>query len=73
MSEAEFKAAYIAQFLASYMASRFDRDCANGHAGEPYDHQPVEDAAFLADAAWEQIKAHAEANQSASFNGLFKF
>lgn len=73
MNEADFKSAYIAQFLATHMASRYAADCASGHAGEPYNHQPVEDAAFLADCAWDQIKAHAEASKSVSFNCLFKF
>lgn len=55
MNQAQFKCAYIAQFLASYMASTYERDCQAGHPGKPYDHQPVEDAAFLAECAWEQI------------------
>lgn len=58
MNEKQFKAQYITQFLASYMASTYDRDCQNGHVGEPYNHQPITDAAFLADCAWEQIKNH---------------
>lgn len=60
MDESTFKVAYIAQFLASYMASRYDSDCMTGHPGKPYDHQPIEDAAFLADCAWQQIKARAD-------------
>lgn len=56
MNEKQFKAQYITQFLASYMASTYDRDCQNGHVGEPYNHQPITDAAFLADCAWNQIK-----------------
>lgn len=53
MNELEFKRNYVATFLASYMASRYDSDCANGHIGEPYDHQPIEDAIDLADRAWK--------------------
>lgn len=55
MTEAQFKAAYITQFLASYAASTYGRDCAEGHPGEPYNHQPVEDAEFLANCAWTQL------------------
>jgi hypothetical protein len=51
MTEKQFKDHYVATFLASYMASRYDSDCMNGH---PYNHQPVEDAVFLANKAWEQ-------------------
>ncbi len=59
MNEIEFKAQYITQFLASYMASRYDEDCQSGHKGKPYHHQPVEDAAFLANCAWKSIVEHA--------------
>lgn len=58
MTEKEFKAAYIVQFLASYMATNYERDCQNGHPGKPYDHQPIEDASFLANCAWDQIRNH---------------
>lgn len=68
MNEQQFKAAYIAQFLASYMASRYDQDCQLGHLGAPYDNQPVEDAFFLAECAWTQVLAHAEANKAGLFN-----
>lgn len=70
MDESTFKAAYIAQFLASYMASRYDSDCMDGHQGKPYDHQPVEDAVFLADCAWQQIEDRA--NERA-ISSIFKF
>jgi hypothetical protein len=58
MNEQQFKASYITQFLASYMASTYDFDCQNGHPGEPYNHQPIEDASFLADCAWNQLREH---------------
>lgn len=51
--ETEFKATYIATFLASYMAGRYDDDCMNGTHGT---RQPVEDANFLANEAWEEVK-----------------
>lgn len=56
LSEVEFKTTYIATFLATYMAVNYERDCMNGHPGEPYMHQPVEDASFNANCAWESIK-----------------
>lgn len=54
MNKKQFITHYIATFLASYMASRYDSDCQNGHPNEPYNNQPVEDATFLAEKAWEQ-------------------
>ena len=58
MNEVAFKAQYVTQFLAAYMAQTYERDCQNGHQGKPYDNQPVEDAHFLAKCAWEQIVKH---------------
>lgn len=55
--EAEFKSVYIATFLASYMAGRYERDCMEGHIREAYMNQPVEDASFNANCAWESIQA----------------
>jgi len=57
MDEKQFKDHYVATFLASYMASRYDEDCMNGHPGKPYDHQPISDAIFLAQCAWDQLQA----------------
>jgi hypothetical protein len=56
LSEVEFKSAYIATFLATYMAVNYERDCANGQRGEPYENQPVEDANFCANCAWQSIQ-----------------
>jgi hypothetical protein len=53
LTEASFKATYVATFLGSYMAGRYDKDCMNGHKGQPYAHQPVEDATFCANEAWK--------------------
>ena len=50
----QFNRQYVVTFLASYMASRYDSDCMNGHPNEPYNHQPVADAIFLAECAWQQ-------------------
>lgn len=55
--EKEFKRQYVVTFLASYMAGNYDSDCMNGHPNEPYNHQPVEDAIFLANCAWQQYQA----------------
>lgn len=54
MNKKQFISQYICTFLATYMAGRYDDDCMNGHPNEPYNHQPVEDARFLAEKAWEQ-------------------
>jgi hypothetical protein len=56
LREAIFKSTYIATFLATYMAGRYDNDCANGHPGSAYLHQPVEDASFNANCAWNTIQ-----------------
>lgn len=56
LDEATFKATYIATFLGSYMAGRHEKDCIEGHIGEPYKHQPVEDASFCANCAWDLIQ-----------------
>jgi len=56
MNEEQFIQTYIATFLASYMAQRYERDCAAGHPGEPYNHQPIEDARHLAKCAWKQLQ-----------------
>ena len=59
LDETIFKSTYMATFLASYMAGRYDNDCARGHeltSGErTWNVQPVEDAQFLADVTWEKI------------------
>ena len=72
MTELEFKTTYITQFLATYMAKRYDDDCLNGHIGKPYDNQPIEDAEFLASCAWEQLKKHTQELRSIPDN-YFKF
>lgn len=51
-----FKTAYMAQFLATYMAINYDNDCMDGHERNRHDNQPVEDASYLANLAWEQIQ-----------------
>lgn len=56
MDEAVFKTAYIANFMATYMAVNYDRHCMEGHKGEPYKHQPYEDARFNANCAWDTIQ-----------------
>jgi hypothetical protein len=56
LREADFKTQYIATFLASYSAWRYERDCQEGHPGQHYANQPVEDANHLANKAWDSIK-----------------
>ena len=56
LKEGTFKTRYIAAFLGAYMATRYERDCMEGHIGQPYANQPVEDANHLANEAWETIK-----------------
>lgn len=72
MTEADFKAMYVTQFLATYMATRYDQDCLEGHVGKPCNHQPVSDAVFLANCAWDQIKTHVEDNISITAPQLFQ-
>lgn len=72
MNEQQFKAAYITNFLSSYMAGRYDDDCMNGHPNQPYNHQPIEDAKFLADKAWKQLEHHTKELQTVPDN-LFVF
>jgi hypothetical protein len=72
MTKVEFKANYITQFLASYMASRYDFDCQNGHPNKPYDNQPIEDASFLAECAWNQLQKHTQEIRSIPDN-IFNF
>lgn len=55
LKEVDFKTTYIATFLASYMAGRYERDCSNGHRGDPAENQPIEDANYLANEAWKSI------------------
>lgn len=55
LKETEFKTQYIATFLASYSAWRYERDCMEGHPGKHYANQPVEDANHLANEAWKNI------------------
>ncbi len=72
MDEIQFKTTYIANFLSSYMAGRYDDDCMNGHPNKPYNHQPIEDAHFLAEKAWEQLQKHTQELRSIPDN-LFNF
>lgn len=55
MDRETFVMQYMAAFLGAYMANRYQEDCARGHEGDPHEHQPVEDAEFLANSAWRSI------------------
>lgn len=54
MDKQTFITQYIASFLASYAAFRYDHNCSYGKKN----HHPVEDAKFLAEEAWEQLQLH---------------
>lgn len=58
LDEVAFKTTYIATFLAARMAERYINDCMNGHEGDPAKHQPVEDANYLANCAWNTIQEY---------------
>ena len=53
--EADFKAHFVPTFLASYCATNYADFCARGLHAE-LEHPPVEDAVFLANEAWEEMK-----------------
>ena len=53
--EAVFKMQFIASFLAAWCANNYDDYCARGWTGK-MDHPPVEDATYLADQAWKEMK-----------------
>lgn len=53
MLESRFKSQYIAGFLAARAAHDYDRNCQEGWVDQS---QPIEDAACLADEAWDQLK-----------------
>jgi hypothetical protein len=72
MNKAQFKAQYITNFISSYMAGRYDSDCSNGHPNKPYNHQPISDANFLAEKAWEQLQNHVQELRSIPDN-IFVF
>jgi hypothetical protein len=56
MNEEQFKAHYIATFLASWAVMEYDGACSTGqHA--LLNNPPVEDAVFLADKAWKALQA----------------
>lgn len=60
LDEKQFKQQYIINFLASYMATHYEEDCMNGHVAKRDKHQPIEDAAFCAECAWDSIQKHIE-------------
>lgn len=56
LDEMIFKTTYMANFLATYMAINYDNDCMDGHERNRHDNQPVDDASYCANLAWEQIQ-----------------
>ena len=53
MNEKEFKRHFTATFLATWVANNYDDACMRGQHSR-LEHPPVDDALFLADAAWEE-------------------
>jgi hypothetical protein len=53
MTKSEFKAHFLATFLASYAAQRYDDACMRGDQDKLSNH-PIEDAEHLAETAWEK-------------------
>jgi hypothetical protein len=51
ISEGQFKSQFTMTFLATWAATQYDHACASGQQ-ERLETPPVEDAVFLADAAW---------------------
>jgi hypothetical protein len=54
--EMAFKKTFAVQFLASYAATHYNDACARGDQ-EKLQRLPVEDAEFLAKAAWDHWRA----------------
>lgn len=55
MTESQFKAAYVANFLSSYMAARQNKIYPQGFTPDPLPRQPVADAIIYANTAWHQL------------------
>lgn len=55
MDEKAFKTHFIATFLAAWVASNYEESCIRGQH-ERLNHPPAEDAEFLANKAWEELK-----------------
>lgn len=72
MNEEQFKAAYITNFLATYMAKHYVEDCMNGHSANRHKNQPIEDAEYCAREAWKQLQNHTQELRSIPDN-LFVF
>lgn len=53
--EAEFKRQYVATFLATWTAMRYEEYCTNGRHDELAD-PPAEEAVYLAGQAWESLQ-----------------
>lgn len=55
MTQAEFRSQFICQFLATWCATHYDEFCLYGKQ-ESLERPPVEDAEFLAEAAWKEME-----------------
>lgn len=56
MDKDTFIAAYVAAFLGSHTAFIYDDCCMRGNH-DRFNHQPVEDAKYIAEKAWNQLEA----------------
>jgi hypothetical protein len=62
MDEKEiFISAYAAAFMGANMGQQYDHMCMTGEHWRT-DKQPVEDAVYIANKAWNQLQAHKKEN-----------
>lgn len=59
MSKEEFIRLFVVQFLASWTANNYADFCNRG-LQKSLENPPVEDAFFLADAAWNKVNNYKE-------------
>ena len=63
MNEEQFKAHFIASFMATHAANRYEEYCQQGWQWRLENH-PIEDAADLAGSAWEKYLQHSPTKHS---------
>lgn len=57
MNKRQFKTIFVANFLSTWCANNYDEFCSTGKHKQ-LNHPPVEDAEFLAEQAWKELKIH---------------
>jgi len=55
MTEQEFKDRFVCNFLSGWVVQNYEFCCTHGKHAQ-LDHPPVEDAIYLADAAWKEYQ-----------------